>query len=86
LDEKKGIIALWHDESHLNRYILDKKYKLVSPSYCYPENSGIPFEEIVRIRDKNLYGGHNYLRQVTHEQNILHTHAAQLRSKLSWKQ
>jgi hypothetical protein len=86
LDEKNGIIALWHDESHLNRYILDKEYKMLSPSYCYPENSKLPFKEIVRVRDKNLHGGHNYLRQISHEQNGLHTRVAQLRAKISWKQ
>jgi len=36
-DLKKGIIAKWHDESHINHYILrDKHYKLLSPGYCYP--------------------------------------------------
>ena len=35
-DLKKGIIALYHDESHLNWYF--RKYpptKILSPSYCY---------------------------------------------------
>lgn len=36
-DLKKNIIARWHDESHLNRYIIGRKdYRLLSPSYCYP--------------------------------------------------
>lgn len=37
IDEKKGIIAIWHDESHLNCYF--NKYKpinVLEPNYAYP--------------------------------------------------
>ena len=61
-DEVQGITAIWHDESHLNKYILLKHYKLLSPAYCFPEGWNIPFEEIIRIRDKSKHGGHNALR------------------------
>jgi histo-blood group ABO system transferase len=38
-DAARGITALWHDESHLNRYLIDHPPNLVlSPSYCYPEH------------------------------------------------
>jgi histo-blood group ABO system transferase len=37
-DLQKGIIALWHDESHLNRYMIDNPpTKILDPSYCCPE-------------------------------------------------
>jgi len=37
-DSEKNIIALWHDESHLNRYLHDHPpAKTLSPSYCFPE-------------------------------------------------
>ena len=37
-DDAKGVLALWHDESHWNRYLLDHPpAKTVSQSYVYPE-------------------------------------------------
>ncbi len=55
-DYEKGIIALWHDESQVNRYILENEdYKLLSPSYCYPEGSEISFKPILLVRDKSKY-------------------------------
>lgn len=58
-DNKNGVVALWHDESHVNRYILDhKKIKLLPPSYCYPElvaNPDITLERKIICRDKRKY-------------------------------
>ncbi len=40
LDFQKNFIAVWHDESHLNRYFIDNPpTKVLSPSYCYPQNA-----------------------------------------------
>ena len=61
-DEASGVLALWHDESHLNKYILTHSHKLLSPAYCYPEDWDIPFEKIILVRDKAKYGGHAFLR------------------------
>jgi hypothetical protein len=37
-DDAKGILAIWHDESHLNRYLYDHPpAKVLTPSFCYPE-------------------------------------------------
>jgi histo-blood group ABO system transferase len=36
-DHRKGIVAVWHDESHMNRYFIDNPpTKVLDPSYCHP--------------------------------------------------
>lgn len=38
-DLANKLIAVWHDESHLNRYFVDNPpTKILTPSYCYPQN------------------------------------------------
>lgn len=64
-DLARNIIAIWHDESHLNRYLLDKQPKILSPEYGYPEGLGLPFKAKVLILSKNRYGGNDYLRNIT---------------------
>ncbi len=40
IDERKGIMPVWHDESILNRYFVDNPPTVVlSPSYHYPEGN-----------------------------------------------
>lgn len=55
-DYQKGIVALWHDESQINKYILEHTgYKLLPPSYCYPEGWDIPYENKLMVREKSKY-------------------------------
>lgn len=59
-DLKRGIIAVWHDESHWNRYCIDHKPTVIlSPSYCYPESWLLPYIPKLLALDKN----HEEMRQ-----------------------
>ncbi len=52
-DLSQGIIALWHDESHLNRYFIDNPLTvLLSPLYWCPETWDMPGRKILAL-DKN---------------------------------
>jgi hypothetical protein len=68
-DLENNIIPLWHDESAINKYILDKTPLILDPSYLYPE--GWKLKDIKKakiiIRDKSnpIYGGHDWLRGLT---------------------
>lgn len=44
-DLKNNIIARWHDESQMNRYIVGKNdYRLLNPGFCYPVGFDLPVE------------------------------------------
>ncbi len=60
VDLQKNLIAVWHDESHLNRYFVDHPpTKVLSPAYCYPESWNIPYKKKLLALDKN----HQDMRQ-----------------------
>lgn len=61
-DAANGIMARWHDESHLNKYILTHPCKILSPSYCYAEEIVIPFPCIIRVLNKRRFGALSWLR------------------------
>ena len=53
-DEENGITAVWHDESHLNRYFCTKPPIVkLDPGYCYPESWDLPFEKRLLALDKD---------------------------------
>lgn len=59
-DLKNGFIAVWHDESHLNRYFIDNKPTLIlSPSYCYTEGASWPYPQKLLALNKD----HNEMRR-----------------------
>jgi hypothetical protein len=61
-DLKNKVIAIWHDESHLNSYFLDKNVLALSPEYTWAERMNLPFKKRILLRDKKKWGGHNSLR------------------------
>ena len=51
-DYDKGIIAIYHDESHLNNYFSNKQVHSLPTAYGFPEGSKLPFEPSIIIRNK----------------------------------
>ena len=66
-DLDNGIIAKWHDESQLNKYVANKRPKVLNPGYAYPEGWDMPFERSILMRDKGRFGGSDFMRQTTTE-------------------
>ena len=53
-DLEQGVIAVWHDESHWNRYCIDNKPTVIlNPSYCYPEELDLPYPKKLLALCKN---------------------------------
>jgi len=74
-DLEKNILALWLDESYLNKYLLDKNPLILPPNYLYPEGWDLPEYKnnikIVQIDKSNpRWGGLEYLKNVSEHNSI----------------
>ena len=55
-DDAHGVLAAHHDESHLNRYIVDfPDYRLLTAEYAYPEGWDLPHGKKFLLLDKEKY-------------------------------
>lgn len=65
-DLKQDVIALWHDESQLNKYIWNfkKNLKVLEHNYAFPEGHDLDLKDniFISVLDKNRFGGHDFLR------------------------
>lgn len=63
-DLSRGIIAIWHDESHLNRYFYHHPPALVFDNpFAIAENiTDIKNDSAVLFLDKSIRGGHDFFR------------------------
>lgn len=62
IDLSNKIMPIWHDESALNWFYLNKSPLIVDCDYAYPEDWDIPFTKKILQRNKAKYGGYEYLR------------------------
>lgn len=57
VDLDKGIIAIWHDESFLNRYILERTdVQIMGRQYLYYQEYIFPWKPVILLRNKRNYG------------------------------
>lgn len=63
-DLEKNIIAIWHDESHLNKFLmLNEPAKIFNYPFAVAENLTPIFETSkILFLDKNSKGGHEFFR------------------------
>jgi hypothetical protein len=54
-DLKKNLIAVWHDESYLNKFFTIEQPFVLSPSFAYPEFWQLPFDKKIIQLEKKVW-------------------------------
>lgn len=68
-DLKKGVIAKWHDESHINHGIIGRSdYRILPPAYCYPVGFDVPGDKIITGVEKKTVFDVDSFKGVYHEE------------------
>lgn len=63
-DFSKSIIAVNHDESHLNHFFLNKNIKVLNAQYGRPEEHAFPTNPKIIFRDKNKVLGKKFINTI----------------------
>ncbi len=71
-DEENGVCAEWHDESHINRYFLHNRPKVLDPGYCFAEEwlEQKLITPVLIMRSKHRFGGIEFLRDQEVKKNF----------------
>lgn len=87
-DLKKNIIARWHDESQLNRYIISKPgIRFLSPSYCYPCGMEVSYEaKIAAVSKQAKFDVRTFKGQNEKKSSSLRTMLGKLKRTLMLKE
>ena len=56
-DYDRGIVAIAHDQSHINAYMRSHECKIIPREYCWPEEWNADFSPKIVFRDKRVLGG-----------------------------
>lgn len=55
-DYNRGIVAIAHDQSHINAYMRSHECKIIPKEYCWPEEWKAKFSPKIVFRDKTVLG------------------------------
>lgn len=83
-DLKKNVIAKWHDESHLNRYIINKPgIRILSPEYCYPFGMQVKYsKKISAVSKETRFDVRTFKGQYVKDHNRLRLMLSKIKRKV----
>ncbi|MBP3803798.1 MAG: glycosyl transferase family 6 [Oribacterium sp.] len=87
-DLKRNIIARWHDESHLNRYIIGRDdVRILSSEYCYPYGMKVSYKKKISAVSKQAkFDVRNFKGQYDKKSTITRKVLGKLKRKIKIKE